>query len=332
MNRLTALPTLAVGALITIALPSCDRPLATEPSTITPQDPLEATTPAITRMRGAGTLGDGHETEDGVWRQYFDFNVGIDNGVVDGVLVYVDSAVIKVDGEPAELHVGASYPGTAVLSFVQTSETCVEFDGIGYLLNTGELLAFRAEACDNGASGDFFGLEVPQRLLTHGQTYYRAEHISSGDIARTLLGVGDTGITRMDGTGTLGLGEPTDEGTWLQEFAVDVGVHNGVAGGSFDFTDHSVEVNGAPPRFRAALDEEGTAITNFVQVSSTCVDVSGVGKLVNTGELLRFRSRACDNGSPGVDLDVFGLWVPDHEYQRGPDFLSDGDLLSGTLE
>lgn len=333
MNTLKHLPALLLGMLFLVALPSCDRPFTTEPSnTITPQEPLQATTPAITRMRGAGTLGDGHEIGDGVWRQYFDFNVGIDNGVVDGVLVYVDSAVIKEeDGEPAELRVSSTYPGTAILSFVQTSETCVEFDGTGYLINTGELLAFTAEACDNGVDVDFFGLEVPQRFVTHGQSYHRADLISAGDIIATLLGVGDTGITQMTGTGTLGLGEPTGEGIWLQEFSVDVGVHNGIAGGSIDYTDHSILVNGVPPHFRAALDEEGTAVTNFVQVSDTCVDFSGVGKLVNTGELLRFRARACDNGSPGIDLDVFGLWVPDHDYQRGPDLLSDGDLVSGTL-
>lgn len=335
MDRMRLVPLLLTGALGTLTLAGCDGPLAPERAGERAAPLFDATTPAITRMRGAGTLGYGEPRPDGgVSRQYFDFNAGIDNGVVDGVLVYVDSAVIKEDGRPAELRVGSLYPGTAVLTFVQTSATCVEFEGTGYLINTGELLGFKVQACDNGEPGldlDYFGLAVPQRLLTHGQAYHRADLLSSGGIIRSLLGVGDGGITKMSGSGTLGLGDPTDEGIGLQEFTLDVGVNGGVAGGTLDYTDHSVKQNGAPARFRAALDEAGTAVTNFVQVSSTCVDFSGVGKLVNTGELLRFRARACDNGSPGVDVDAFGIWLPDKEYQRGPDLLSDGDLVSGTI-
>lgn len=336
-SRPHALPALMASALCTLTLAGCEAATGPEDG-VEAAPPLEAlTSPAITSMRGAGTLGYGETTADGgVSRQSFDFNVGIDNGLVQGTMVYIDSAVVKVeDNEPAELRVGDEYPGTEILSFVQTSATCVEFDGTGYLVNTGELLAFKAEACDNGSPGvdaDFFGLRVPQRFLTHGQEYYRADLLSSGDIIATLLGLGEVEITRISGSGTLGDGEPVGDGIALQEFTVDVGLESGTPGGSMEYTDHASVLNGAPAQFRAALDEEGTAVTGFTQVSSTCVDFSGVGRLVNTDELLQFRARACDNGSPGTDTDVFGIWVREKEYQRGPDLLSDGELVSETLD
>lgn len=319
-------------AVAAVTLAACEGPAVSEPSSESMTPRMDETTPVIVRTRGAGTLGNGEPTSNGgVSRQYFDFNVGVDNGVVDGTLVYVDSAVIKGDGEPADLRVSSQYPGTAILSFTQTSVTCVTFTGTGYLVNTDELLAFEAEACDRadpGLDADYFGLRVRERLLTHGQEYHRADLLSSGDIARTLLGVGDSGITQLSGTGTLGLGEPAGEGIGLQEFTMDVGVNNGLAGGTLDYTDHAVIKNGESAHFRAGPDEAGTAVAKFVQVSDTCVDFSGIGRLVNTEELLRFRAHACDNGSPGVDVDVFGIWIPEKDYQRGPDLLSDGDLVA----
>jgi hypothetical protein len=128
----------------------------------------------INGMQGRGAIGSGQPTYYGVDHQWFVLNVGISGGVVYGQLDYIDSGFVKQDGNYPHFVVGPDWPGTAVASFVQTSNTCVEFDGVGRLINTGELLAFRATTCDNAQPGvelDVFGIEAPQRLVTNGDIY-----------------------------------------------------------------------------------------------------------------------------------------------------------------
>jgi hypothetical protein len=128
----------------------------------------------INGMQGRGAIGSGQPTYYGVDHQWFVLDVGISGGVVYGQLDYIDSGFVKQDGTPPHFVVGPDWPGTAVVSFVQTSNTCVEFEGAGRLINTGELLAFRATTCDNDQPGvelDVFGIEAPQRLVTNGDIY-----------------------------------------------------------------------------------------------------------------------------------------------------------------
>jgi hypothetical protein len=128
----------------------------------------------ITAMRGRGAIGSGQPTYYGVDHQWFALDVGSSGGVVYGTLDYIDSGFVKGDGNYPHFVVGPDWPGTAVATFVQTSSTCVEFDGVGRLINTGELLAFRAAACDTDEPGvglDVFGIEAPQRLVTNGDIY-----------------------------------------------------------------------------------------------------------------------------------------------------------------
>ena len=125
-------------------------------------------------MRGNGGIGSGTPTFYGKDRQVFDLNVGISGGLAYGTLDYVDSGFVKSDGNYPHFVVGPQWPGTAITSFVQVSDACAEFQGIGYLINTGEQLAFNVDACDNGTPGagiDTFGIEVPQRLITNGNVY-----------------------------------------------------------------------------------------------------------------------------------------------------------------
>lgn len=126
-------------------------------------------------MRGTGGMGPGTPTFDGIERQWFDIDVGVSGGVASGRMEYIDSSFVKPeDGNYPHFVVGPERPGTSILSFAPTSETCATFEGVGYLINTGELLAFRVEACDMGTPGvglDTFGIEVPQRLITHGGIY-----------------------------------------------------------------------------------------------------------------------------------------------------------------
>jgi len=119
-------------------------------------------------------MGPGIPTYYGIERQWFDFDVS--GGPPSGRLDYIDSAFVKSDGHYPHLVVGAQYPGTAITSFTPTSDNCAEFTGVGYLINTGESLAFLIEACDNAQPGvgfDTFGITVPQRILDVG-TFYSA--------------------------------------------------------------------------------------------------------------------------------------------------------------
>jgi hypothetical protein len=158
---------------------------------ITPRQPARALMgmSVITALRGLGAIGSGTPTYYGVDRQRFDFDAGIGAAGAYGRLDYVDSGFVKEDGQPPHFVVGPAWPGTGVGSFTQTSPTCAAFDGVGKLLNTGELLAFRIEACDNGQPGaavDVFGIEVPQRLLTHGEIYRAGPlSLSAGEVVRS---------------------------------------------------------------------------------------------------------------------------------------------------
>jgi hypothetical protein len=174
---ITRVPLAAVvtAALAAFGVAGCsDSPTAT--GALAQGRPSFATTAfVINAMRGTGGMGPGTPTFDGIERQWFDIDVGASGGMPYGRMEYIDSGFVKPeDGNHPHFVVGPQWPGTAILSFVPTSATCVAFEGVGYLRNTGELLGFRAEACDNGAPGaglDTFGIEVPQRLLTHGGVY-----------------------------------------------------------------------------------------------------------------------------------------------------------------
>lgn len=327
-----------IGILGVFALAACGDPASPTADTVRSTGPAfdEVAEVAITRMKGAGTIGDGEPAGDSIWLQQFDMDVGVENGVIQGAFDYVDYSVFKEDGEPAHLRAAPDTEGTAITDFVQISSTCVEFDGIGKLMNNGELLHFKARACDNGHPGvglDVFAIWVPERFITHGTAYQRGiDMLSDGELTATKLNASTVTITRMEGEGAIGDGEAAGDSIWLQEFALDVGVENGVVGGTLDFTDYSVfKEDGRPARLRAGPAVEGTAVTSFTQISDTCVEFSGVGRVVNNGELVDFWVRACDNGDPGVDMDLFELRVPGHVYQRGPDLLSDGDLVRSIV-
>lgn len=293
----------------------------------------EVSTTVITGIHGAGELGDGSPAGDSINLQEFEFDVTED---VSGSLDYTDNAVIKSDGNPANLRAGPDVEGTAITGFVQLSSTCVEFAGVGKVTNTGELLEFRVEVCDNGKPGtglDVFGIWVEQRFATHGSPYQRGpDMLSGGEITRETLTVSDQVITDMSGSGSLGDGEPAGDGVNRQLFDLDVGLHDGVVAGRLAYTDSAaIEADGEPARFVVEPDDTGTAFTEFTQISSTCVEAEGIGRIVNTGETAGFRVRACDNAPAEEQLDGFGIWVPEKSYQRGPDVLADGDLVKSVL-
>ena len=154
-----------------VGLTACDRaavPVEARPAY------APRSTAVITAMSGNGAIGFSDTTYYGIDHQSFAFSVGVAVSGPYGWFDYIDSAFVKEDGNYPHLVAGPEWDGTAIVSFIQTSSTCVEFEGVGRLLNTNELLGFRVETCDNGSPGpglDTFGIQVPQRLLTHGGVY-----------------------------------------------------------------------------------------------------------------------------------------------------------------
>lgn len=128
----------------------------------------------MTGIQGSGGMGSGTPTYYGKDRQVFTLDVGIAGGLAYGTLDYVDSGFVKSDGNYPHFVVGPDWLGTAITSFIQRSDACADFQGVGYLINTGEQLAFNVGACDHGSPGagvDTFAIEVPQRLITNGNVY-----------------------------------------------------------------------------------------------------------------------------------------------------------------
>jgi hypothetical protein len=161
-------------ALAGLGVLGCDNSMSSVDAGSPRQPSLAVTAFAVTGMRGTGGMGPGIPTTFGIERQWFDFDVS--GTPPAGRLDYIDSAFVKSDGHHPHLVVGAQYPGTAITSFAPTSEKCAQFTGVGYLINTGESLAFVIDACDNAQPGvafDTFGITVPQRILDVG-TFYQA--------------------------------------------------------------------------------------------------------------------------------------------------------------
>ena len=127
---------------------------------------------------------------------------------------------------------------------------------------------------------------------------------------------------RIAGGGAIGAGGAA-AGTDRQEFSFDV---TNTPGGRFflrDFRfvrrDGAIGSLTADPAVHAA-----TGITFFTRTSGACVSFGGTGR-VDTGELVSFSVDACDHGSPGAGVDVFGLRVPYFGYSKS------GTLTQGEI-
>ncbi len=179
-------------ALAAVAAPwalGCSNPPTALDARSNGRPSLATATSVITEMRGTGTLGDGTRFPGGyVNTQTFSFDAGIGVTGVYGTLDYTDSSFHKADGNAPHFVVGPQYPGSAIASFVQTSNNCVEFAGDGYLINTGEFLAFRIDACDYGSPGtglDTFYISVPERPYNVGPAA-----LTSGEITLVASSIG----------------------------------------------------------------------------------------------------------------------------------------------
>lgn len=145
------------------------------------------------------------------------------------------------------------------------------------------------------------------------------------DIACEATSTGGTGTgATITGDGAIGTGSAT-AGSDRQEFLFDV---DDSPGGTFDYTDYAV-VRSDGSVATITVDpstDASTGVTSFTQTSSACVSFDATGR-VDDGSLIDFTVNACDNGSPGTGTDTFELSAPDRPYQRGPDVLSEGDIV-----
>jgi hypothetical protein len=135
--------------------------------------------PAFSRATGLGAIGPGAPTL-GSDRQDFDFDV---NSVETGRLFYRDYSVVR-NGGAGQLVVDAADAATGFAAFHQTTSNCVRITGTGRI-DTGDLLRFYVDACDNASPGtgfDRFTLTVPDRM-GRGVPYVRSGALSSGDVA-----------------------------------------------------------------------------------------------------------------------------------------------------
>jgi hypothetical protein len=165
-----AIRRVGTAGLVVLIMAACE-----QPTTFANDAPRALVVASVmTGMSGAGAIGSGSPTFYGLDRQAFVIDVGLAATGPYGKFDYVDSGFVKEDGDYPHFVVGPEWAGTRIVSFAPTSGECAEFAGVGRLLNTDELLAFRVMTCDYGTPGtdlDVFGIEVPQRLLTHGDIY-----------------------------------------------------------------------------------------------------------------------------------------------------------------
>lgn len=185
-NRFAPLPGLLAATLLVVG---CGDALAPErQGPAVPAFSHGGTThPTVT---GLGAIGDGLAVPF-MDRQEFDFDV---TGAPGGRLFMRDFRAVRADGSIGSLTADPAIdPATGINAFVQTSAACVTFGGIGRL-DTGDLLDFSVDACDNGSPGagvDFFGISVP------GIGYNESDVITDGEITLTGGTKGDLDVTTV---------------------------------------------------------------------------------------------------------------------------------------
>ena len=226
---------------------------------------------------GQGAIGTGSATAGSDWQE-FTFETSPSSV---GTIMYADWSVMR-NGLPGRLVADpASDPPTGLSSYHQISSTCVRFGGTGRI-DTGELLPFYVDACDNGDPGtgfDSFMIMLPDRGGI-GVPYTRSGTLSSGDIdmAGGAPATGDLDVS----TATTGSSLDPDgytvtvDGTTSQVIPTN---------GSVTFTDlsagdHTVELSGVAGNCTvsggssrtATVPSGGTASTTF---SVSCASLAG---------------------------------------------------------
>lgn len=198
-----------------------------------------------TSVSGLGAIGPGTATP-GSDRQDFAFEVT----AAGGSITYSDYGVIR-NGLPGRLVADpVSDPPTGVTSYHRTSDICVRFGGTGRL-DTGELLPFYVDVCDNANPGtgiDTFLIMLPDRAA-QGVHYTRSGTLSSGDIVLSGGSAPTTGNLDVTTTTTGSSLDPdgytaTVDGTTSRSVPTNGSVtFSGLAAGSHTVTLSGVAAN-----------------------------------------------------------------------------------------
>ncbi len=130
----------------------------------------------------------------------------------------------------------------------------------------------------------------------------------------------------LTGLGAIGPGTATPGGD-RRTFDFDV---SDAPGGRLSYTDYSVvrPDGGVATVTVDPTADPATAITSFTQNSAACATFAGTGR-GDDGQLQQFAVAGCDNGTPGVGVDSFRVWLPRAAYGKSGR-LTDGEItLSG---
>ena len=184
-NRLAPVAALAAATLLAVGCRDSVAPVRHGPEV--PAFSYGGTPPAVT---GLGAIG--HRLALPVMnRQEFDFNV---TGTPGGRFFIRDYSVVRTNGSLGSLTADAAADAaTGISSFTETSAACVTFVGIGRL-DTGDLVDFSVDACDNGSAGagvDFFRLSVP------AIAYSKSDTLTEGEITLSGATKGDLDVTTV---------------------------------------------------------------------------------------------------------------------------------------
>jgi hypothetical protein len=197
----------------------------------------------VARAAGVGAIGPGTATLGSNY-QPFDFDV---TSSLTGRMSYSDYSVVR-NGAAGRMIVDHSADASTELRwFHQISASCVRITGRGRV-DTGELLRFYLDACDNASPGtgfDSFAILIPDR---HGvrSPYVRSGSLNSGDVV-------------------LGSGSPPAGG--------NLSVSTTTSGSGIDPDGYTVTVDGGNAR---AIPVTGTVTYASLSAGSHTVALSGV--------------------------------------------------------
>lgn len=269
------LPGLLVATLLAVG---CRDSLGPEHGPEVPVFSHGSTHPAVA---GLGALGNGLAIPT-MNRQEFDFDATDPPG---GRLFVRDFRAVRGDGSVGSLTANPAVDAaTGISSFTQTSATCVTFGGIGRH-DSGELMEFSADACDNGSPGtgvDSFGISVPVINYSVSGTLTEGEITLSGGTKGDLEVRTATTGSDLDPDGYA----VTVDSTTSQAIGVNATVRfNGLAEGS-----HTIELSGVAGNCTLSGSNPRTVTVVAGSVASTTFDVSctataGVTRVTGLGAI-----------------------------------------------
>src|SRR5439155_1608612 len=237
-------------------------------------------------LTGVGAIGTVTATP-GSNRQEFNFDV-IDAPA--GHLFFRDWSLVRSDGSVESMTVDHTIdPATATTSFTQTAGTCVTFGGTARL-DSGELLTFTIEACDNGSPGagtDHLAISVPAAPYTRSGTLTEGDITVSGGTppaAMRLVFVVQPSTTTAGSpiSPAVQVAAQDDAGNTVTGFTgtVTVAIGTNPGGGTLSGTTSVGAVNGVATFANLSINKAGSGYTlqataaSLTGATSTAFDIT----------------------------------------------------------